>query len=588
VQHLKYVIPYLHRHKLRIAVGVFAILAGTFFGVLQPYILRLAIDHLQTHLTGGELTKYVLLFLGAAIGQSIFAFVQRSTVNRVSRFLEYDLRNAAFRHLQSLDQAFYGEMHTGDLMARLTNDLNAVRQFVGMGMISLVSTVIMLVVVAALMLIINWKLALVAFAVLPFVSITMAVVSRTLQRRYRLVQDQFGHVSTYAQENFSGIRVVKAFVQENLEIESFSHTNEEYVTRNLSYVRLSGIMWPLMTLVVGIAMALVLFVGGTEVANGEITTGEFVQFNAYLAMLSWPMIALGWVINMFQQGAASMGRVMEVMNRHPTIRDSGRTLGSASIHGTIEFRGVGVKYDRVQVLKDVSFTVERGSTVAIIGMTGVGKTTLMSLVPRVLEADAGEVLVDGVDVRRIPLETLRAAVGYVPQDTFLFSATLRENVMFGVRDATEAEVDDALETSRLSKDLEQFPKGLDTIVGERGVSLSGGQKQRTSLARAILRDPTILILDDAMSSVDTHTQAEILAGLKRVMDERTTLITAMRISTVKDADKIVVLHDGRVAEQGTHRELLLNDGLYARMYRRELLQQELEVEDTAGELVEER
>jgi ATP-binding cassette subfamily B multidrug efflux pump len=338
---------------------------------------------------------------------------------------------------------------------------------------------------------------------------------------------------------------------------------------------------------VGIAMALVLYVGGTEVANREITTGEFVQFNAYLAMLSWPMISLGWVINMFQQGAASMGRVMEVMNRRPTIRDTGRTLGSSSIRGAIEFRNVGVKYDEIQVLKGVSFNVERGSTVAIVGMTGVGKTTLMSLVPRVLEVDEGEVLIDGVDVRRIPLETLRASVGYVPQDTFLFSATLRENVMFGVRDASDEEVDGALETSRLSKDLEQFPQGLVTVVGERGVSLSGGQKQRTSLARAILRDPTILILDDAMSSVDTHTQAEILAGLKTVMEDRTTLITAMRISTVKDADKIVVLHGGRVAEQGTHRELLLNDSLYARMYRRELLQQELEVEDTASELSEE-
>jgi ATP-binding cassette subfamily B multidrug efflux pump len=586
VQHLKYVIPYLRRHKLRIGTGVFAILAGTFFGVVQPYILRLAIDHLQKHLTGGELLRYVLLFLGAAIGQSIFAFVQRSTVNRVSRFLEYDLRNAAFRHLQALDQAFYGEMHTGDLMARLTNDLNAVRQFVGMGMISLISTFIMLVVVAILMLIINWKLALVAFAVLPFVSITMAVVSRTLQRRYRLVQDQFGHVSTYAQENFSGIRVVKAFVQEDLEIEAFGRTNEEYVTRNLSYVRLSGIMWPLMSFVVGIAMALVLYVGGTEVANREITTGEFVQFNAYLAMLAWPMISLGWVINMFQQGAASMGRVMEVMNRRPTIRDSGRTLGSAQIHGAIEFRHVGVKFDNVTVLRDVSFTVERGSTVAIIGMTGVGKTTLMSLVPRVLEVDSGEVLIDGVDVRRIPIQTIRAAVGYVPQDTFLFSAMLRENVMFGVRDASDREVSEALETSRLSKDLEQFPQGLDTIVGERGVSLSGGQKQRASLARAVLRDPTILILDDAMSSVDTHTQAEILAHLKRVMEQRTTLITAMRISTVKDADKIIVLHGGGVAEQGTHRELLLNDGLYARMYRRELLQQELEVDEIAAEPVD--
>lgn len=588
MQNLKHVLPYLRRHKMRIGIGVIAILAGTFFGVIQPYILRLAIDHLQKHLTGGELLRYVLLFLGAAVGQSIFAFVQRSTVNRVSRFLEYDLRNAAFRHLQALDQAFYGEMHTGDLMARLTNDLNAVRQFVGMGMISLISTIIMLVVVAILMLIINWKLALVAFAVLPFVSITMAVVSRTLQRRYRLVQDQFGHVSTYAQENFSGIRVVKAFVQEDLEIEAFARTNEEYVTRNLSYVRLSGIMWPLMSFVVGIAMALVLYVGGTEVANREITTGEFVQFNAYLAMLAWPMISLGWVINMFQQGAASMGRVMEVMNRRPTIRNSGRTLGSAQVHGAIEFRHVGVKYDNVTVLENVSFTVDPGSTVAIIGMTGVGKTTLMSLVPRVLEADEGEVLIDGTDVRRIPLETLRAAVGFVPQDTFLFSAPLRENVMFGVRDATAREVQEALETSRLSKDLEQFPQGLDTIVGERGVSLSGGQKQRTSLARAVLRDPTILILDDAMSSVDTHTQAEILSRLKGVMEQRTTLITAMRISTVKDADKIVVLHGGRVAEEGTHRQLLLNNGLYARMYRRELLQQELEVDDMAAELVEDR
>ncbi|HEX6509797.1 MAG TPA: ABC transporter ATP-binding protein, partial [Chloroflexota bacterium] len=480
MQHLKHVLPYLQRHKLRIAIGIVAILAGTGFSVLQPYILRLAVDHLSHHLTVASLTTYVLLFLGAAIGQSVFAFIQRSTINRVSRFLEYDLRNAAFRHLQLLDQGFYGEMHTGDLMARLTNDLNQVRQFAGMGMISVISTAIMLVAVAILMVLINWQLALVAFAVLPFVSITMAVVSRTLQHRYRAVQDQFGHVSTYAQENFSGIRVVKAFVQEDLEIDAFSRTNEEYVTRNLSYVRLSGIMWPLMTFVVGIAVALVLLVGGTETANGQISLGEFVQFNAYLAMLSWPMISIGWVINMFQQGAASMGRVMEIMNRQPSIRDSGRTLPAARVEGKIEFRHVGVRYGTTPVLKDVSFTVEAGSTVAIVGMTGVGKTTLMSLVPRVLEADEGEVLIDGVDVRRVPLHTLRAAVGYVPQDTFLFSATLKENVMFGVSEATSDEIDRALDTSRLSKDLEQFPNGLDTIVGERGVSLSGGQKQRTS------------------------------------------------------------------------------------------------------------
>lgn len=580
MQHLIHVLPYLRRHKLRIAIGVFAIAGSTGFAVVQPYLLGAAIDSLKH---GGGLTTlsvYAGLLIGAAIMASLFAFLQRSTINRVSRFLEYDMRDDAFRHLQSLDQRFYLEMHTGDLMARLTNDLNQVRQFVGMGMINLVSTGVMLVVVAILMLFINWKLALVAFAVLPFVSVTMVVVSRTLQSRFRAVQDQFGHVSTHAQENFSGIRVVKAFVQEEREITAFAATNREYVRRNLVYVRLSGIMWPLMFLVVGTAMALVLYVGGSEVASGEIGLGQFVEFNGYLALLTFPMISLGFVINMYQQGAASMARVMEVMNRQPSIRDTGLTLPIRTIEGGIEFRNVTVSYADVPVFHDVSFTVAPGETVAVVGMTGVGKTTLMSLVPRILEADEGEVLIDGIDVRRIPLQTLRAAVGYVPQDTFLFSATLRENTMFGVDSATVTEVEHALATARLSKDLEQFPRGLDTIVGERGVSLSGGQKQRTSLARAVLRDPDILILDDAMSSIDTHTQSEILAGLKDVMARRTTLITSMRISTIKDADRIVVLGEGGIIEQGTHRDLLANDKLYARMYRRELLQQELELDES--------
>lgn len=573
-----FLLPYLGRHRLRIIAGIVAMACATGFSLVQPYILRLAVDGLKQHLSVRELTLYVFFFLAAAAGQALSMFVQRSTVNRVSRFMEYDLRNDAFRHLQSLDQGFYREMHTGDLMARLTNDLNAVRQFFGMGMISFISTGFMLVGVAVLMVLIDWKLALVAFAVLPFVSITMVVVSRAVQKRFRAVQDQFGQLSTNAQENISGIRVVKAFTQEKREIEAFSRANEEYVRRNLRYVQLSGIMWPLMFLVMGIAMALVLFAGGLEVSNGQITLGQFVQFNAYLALLAWPMISLGWVINLSQQGAASMERIMEVMNSRPSIRDTGRTLPVRSVSGEVEFRNVGVRHGDTWVLRNVSFRVPRGSTTAIVGMTGVGKTTLMSLIPRVLEAEEGEVLIDGMDVRRIPLDTVRRAVGYVPQDTFLFSATLRENAMFGVEQADDEDLSAAVRTSRLSKDLEQFPQGLETIVGERGVSLSGGQKQRTALARALLRNPTILILDDAMSSVDTHTQSEILSGLKRFMAERTTLITAMRISTIKDADQIVVLGDGGVLESGSHQELLNSNGLYSRMYRRELIQQELEVE----------
>src|SRR5579884_4155901 len=395
---LKIVFPYLARHKLRIAVGAIAILIGTTFAVVQPYILRLAIDGLGRHFSIGSLTFDVLLYLGAAAGQSIFLFIQRSTVNRVSRFVEYDLRNDLFTHLQGMDQSFFEGMHTGDLMARLTNDLSAVRQFLGQSLITLLSTGIMLIYVVILMLRISVHLAIIAFIVLPFVSLSIWQVGRSMQRRYRKVQDQFGTISTYAQENFSGVRVIKAFVQEDHEVEAFNRANREYVDRALSYQRVSGIMWPLMTFVMGIATALVLYVGGNEVSAGTITIGEFVQFVAYLAMLTWPMISLGWMLNLYQQGAASAGRIVEVLDRRPRIRDSGRTLPPTTIEGRIEFRNVGVRRDDRWVFRDVSFTVEPGESLAIVGMTGAGKSTLMSLVPRVLEPDEGEVLIDGIDV----------------------------------------------------------------------------------------------------------------------------------------------------------------------------------------------
>ncbi|HZU12894.1 MAG TPA: ABC transporter ATP-binding protein [Chloroflexota bacterium] len=583
MQNLKYLGPYLKQHASRIVAGLILMAVSTGLSVIQPRFVGDAINSLR-HPSLGHLTFYVGLILAAAILQALFSFLQRSALNRVSRLIEYELRNDCFTHLQSLEQRFYQEMHTGDLMARLTNDLSAVRQFIGMGLTNMCMTFMMLVVVSVLMVTLSWKLALIAFIVLPFTTVSVVVLGRVMQRRFRLVQDQFGRISTQAQENFSGIRVIKAFAQEDREIAAFSKANSEYVRLNLSYVRLSGLMWPIMRLVVGLALALVLFVGGLQVINGSLSLGGLVQFTLYLGMLTWPMVSLGYTINQYQQGAASMGRIIEVLHRNPAIADSGRTLPLEEVTGKIEFRNVGVRYDDRWVFRNVSFTVEPGSTTAIIGMTGAGKTTLMSLVPRILEADEGQVLVDGVDVRRIPLDTLRRAVGHVPQDNFLFSATLRENVSFGVDHPSDEALWQAVEISQLGRDLEQFSNGLDTVVGERGVSLSGGQKQRTALARAIMRNPSILILDDAMSSVDTHTQAEILRGLQGVMAHRTTLITAMRISTIKNADQIVVLHDGGVAEIGSHQELLNADGLYAKMYRRELLQQELEVEE--GEEVE--
>jgi ATP-binding cassette, subfamily B, multidrug efflux pump len=404
-----------------------------------------------------------------------------------------------------------------------------------------------------------------------------------MHNRFEAVQSQFGKLATYAQENFAGIRVVKAYAQENYEIEHFAEESQIYQKRSIYYQTLNQLLWPLMGLVLGVAAVAILFVGGNEVINKNITLGQFVQFNSYLFMLSWPMIALGWVVSLYQQGAASMGRIREMMMQNTRIADTEETLPIEVIKGDIEFDNVGLSYEgnnNTKVLDGVSFHAPAGSSLAIVGATGAGKTSIINLITRVYEAQKGRVLVDGVDVRRIPLEVLRRNIGVVPQDTFLFSSSLDENVAFGV---DEDEIDPvlvgrAVETARLSNDLDQFPDGIQTVIGERGVTLSGGQKQRTALARAIMRDPTILILDDSLSSIDTQTQAQILAGLKRVLEGRTSIIISQRISTVKDADQIIVLDDGKIIERGSHSELVALRGHYASMYRRELLSTELGIE----------
>ncbi|HYP41242.1 MAG TPA: ABC transporter ATP-binding protein [Chloroflexia bacterium] len=575
---LQYLIPYLARYRGRLIFGGIMIVATTILSLSLPYLVGTAIDSIEAGQPNDQVTIIAGLILLLAAIQGVGDFYARYSINEVSRLVEYELRNDLFAHLQRMQQSFFQNMHTGDIMARATNDLTAVRAFLGPGLSNSVRTVLMFLVASALMLTIHWGLALIVMFFMPMVSLAFVLIGRRMHQRYERVQAQFGQLSTYAQENFSGIRVVKAYAQEEYETHHFAIASRDYINRSMEYQRLNQLLWPMMALVLGMAGIAILYAGGMAVINGSITLGQFVQFNFYLLMLSWPMIALGWVVSLYQQGVASMGRIRELMSHRAKVADSDQTVPLETIKGEIEFDHVTLSYDKRKVLDDISFHASAGTTLAIVGSTGVGKTSIVNLIARVHEAQEGRVMVDGVDVQHIPLAMLRRNIGYVPQDTFLFSTSLSENVSFGVDEPEPALVAQSVQVARLSNDLDQFPDGIETVIGERGVTLSGGQKQRTALARAVMRAPAILILDDSLSSIDTHTQSEILSGLRDVLRDRTSIIISQRISTVKDADQILVLQDGRIVERGTHQELVSMRGTYAQMYRRELLAHELGVD----------
>jgi ATP-binding cassette subfamily B multidrug efflux pump len=603
-------VPYLKRYRSGLFWGGLCVLFNNGVWVFFPQVLRRAINDLYSGVTREKLLAYSLLIIAIALIKGTFQFLTRWVVIGISRDIEFDLRNDLFAHLERLSYSYYQRNRTGDIMARATNDLNAVRQLLGPAIMYSANTLVFTAGALAFMLAISPKLTLFAFLPLPIASIVIQYFGRRIHERFERIQAMFSDISARAQENFSGARVIRAYVQEEAEIAAFEGANQEYIRRSLGLVRLMGMLWPTLELMLGAAVVIVLWMGGRQVLNGKMNVGDFVAFNTYMVQLTWPVIALGWVINLFQRGTASALRINEILSQQPEIIDetekiesSGhRVIGpsenrpsaphdfdvqspddpmtrSTDIAGAIEFRNLNFAYSGVSVLKDVNLRIPAGSSLAIVGPTGSGKTTLVNLIPRIYDAESGAVLIDGRPIRQFPLDTLRRNIGFVPQETFLFSDTIRENIAYGISEedgeAALADIQSAAEVANIAQDIENFPQSYNTTVGERGITLSGGQKQRTAIARALLRSPRILILDDALSSVDTHTEDKILNHLREIMRGRTTIFISHRVSTVRNADSIAVLHQGRIVEQGTHDQLIAQNGYYTDLYNKQLLEEEL-------------
>ena len=594
-KNLRPLFPYFRRYRVTFWIGALCVLCNNGVWILFPLVIRRAIDDLNLGVTRHKLLTYSALLLAVAGTKAIFQFLTRWILIGVSREIEFDLRNDLFTHLERLSYSFYQRTRTGDIMARATNDLNAVRMLAGPGIMYTANTVVFTAGALVFMMSISPRLTIFAFAPLPIFSIVVQYFGSRIHERFERIQAMFSDISARAQENFSGARLIRAYVQEQAEIDKFERDNQEYIGRSLKLVRLMGMLWPTLETLLGVAVVIVLWVGGREVLQHRISVGSFVAFNTYMMQLTWPIIALGWVINLFQRGTASMGRIQNMLAEKAEVTDAAVPAVGAptEVRGEIEFRNLSFHYGHTliaaergmghvhgdeAVLKNINLRVPEGTSLAIVGPTGSGKSTLVSLIPRIYDAVEGSVLIDGRPIREFPLEVLRKNIGFVPQETFLFSDTIRENIAFGAEHATEADVRRAAEAANIAEEVESFPQGYNTLVGERGLTLSGGQKQRTAIARAVIRSPRILVLDDALASVDTQTEDRILNQLREIMQGRTTIFISHRVSTVRNADRIAVLHDGQIVEYGTHEELIEREGYYTELYKKQLLEEELETE----------
>jgi ATP-binding cassette subfamily B protein len=569
---------YFIRYKNKLLGGIVCIILSNLLQGYVPLLVRNSIDSLTKNPSYSTLTRNGLLIIGATIVAGVFRFLIRQTIIVFSRDVEYDLRGDFWKHLQKLPLRFFQNNSTGNLMSHATNDINAVRSYLGPAVMYSMDTGTKFVVAFSIMISLSWKLTLYSLLPLPVLSFFVYNFSKKIHKRFTLIQEKFSELTTRAQENFSGIRVIKSYVREDYEINEFTKLSQDYLKKNMDKVKIQALFMPVLYMTAGLSSIIAIGVGGKMVMDGTLTLGTILAFVSYLGMLIWPTIAFGFVANIVQQASASMKRILKILNEPYEISDSDKTKNEIqSLKGEIEFADVSFRYGEnlPWILRNINLKIEKGKTAAFIGQTGVGKTTLINLIPRLYDVVEGSVRIDGVDVREIPLETLRKNIGLSPQETFLFSDTLANNLLYGLDKSDHSIVEKVSDIAQLSKDVETFPEGYETILGERGITLSGGQKQRSSLARALAIDPKILILDDSFSAVDTNTEEDILKRLKEFMKERTSIIISHRISTVKNADKIFVLDKGKIAEEGTHDELVLKGGIYADLHEKQLLEEEL-------------